>query len=82
MTSLTERKSRPPSGRSAVSHVFRHDPCVKAAVIAAPPGVVFSSEGLRGVFVLAQLWRAEHDERATYHNIGTEHLLRASHKNL
>lgn len=41
---------------------FTRDPRIKAAVIAAPLGIVFSPEGLGDVSVPVQLWRPEHDE--------------------
>jgi predicted dienelactone hydrolase len=42
--------------------VFVHDPRVRAAVVAAPAlGFTFGSEGLKGVTVPVQLWRAESD---------------------
>jgi len=45
---------------------YVHDPRIKAAVIAAPLGVVFGRDGLKAVRVPVQLWRAEKDERALF----------------
>ncbi len=45
---------------------FVHDPRIKAAVIAAPIGLVFSDDGLEAVNVPLQLWRAENDELLEY----------------
>lgn len=45
---------------------FTHDPRIKAAVIAAPLGLVFSPEGLEDVTVPVQLWRPENDELAIH----------------
>lgn len=43
-----------------------HDRRIKAAVIAAPLGLVFDAEGLRDVTVPIQLWRPEHDVLASH----------------
>jgi len=59
------------SGRPAArpKPVYTHDPRIKAAVIAAPLGVVFGREQLKAVTVPIQLWGATKDERATFaHN--------------
>ena len=47
---------------------YTHDPRIKAAVIAAPLGIVFSADGMKRVTAPVQLWRAENDELATHHN--------------
>ena len=53
-----EEETRAPPPRSA----FVHDPRIKAAVVAAPAlGFTFEREGLAGVRVPLQLWRAEND---------------------
>ena len=53
-----EEASRPIPPRSA----FVHDARIKAAVVAAPAlGYTFEREGLKGVAVPIQLWRAEDD---------------------
>jgi predicted dienelactone hydrolase len=49
------RLSPPPAG-------FVHDPRIGAAVIAAPLGVLFTSEGLAGIKAPIQLWRGDVDE--------------------
>lgn len=60
--------TKSPSGpRSAAPTLpFTQDPRIKAAVIAAPLGLVFSPEGLKDVTVPVQLWRPENDELATH----------------
>jgi predicted dienelactone hydrolase len=45
---------------------YPHDPRIKAAVIAAPLGVVFGRDELKSVRVPVQLWRAAKDERARF----------------
>jgi len=55
-----------PTKRTAPS--YTHDARIKAAVIAAPLGIVFSSEGMTRVTVPIQLWQAENDDVATHHN--------------
>ena len=60
-------KTPPPTGGPAPS--YTHDPRIKAAVIAAPLGIVFSADGMKKVTVPIQLWQAENDELATHHNI-------------
>lgn len=45
---------------------FMQDPRIKAAVIAAPLGLVFSPEGLRDIAVPVQLWRPENDDLASH----------------
>lgn len=47
---------------------YTHDPRIKAAVIAAPLGIVFSADGMKKITAPIQLWRAENDELATHHN--------------
>ncbi len=54
------------AGAAALKPAVSRDPRIKAAVIAAPLGVVFSSEGLKDVSAPVQLWRPENDELATY----------------
>ncbi|MGI9413193.1 MAG: alpha/beta hydrolase family protein [Hyphomicrobiales bacterium] len=56
----------PPAGGTAPS--YTHDPRIKAAVIAAPLGIVFSADGLKRVTAPVQLWRLENDELASHHN--------------
>ena len=53
-----------------------HDARIRAAVIAAPLGLVFSPEGLSGVRVPVQLWRPEHDVLAS-HPYNAEAVYRA-----
>ena len=63
----TDRSSKPSSaGKAGPKRSFIHDPRIKAAVIAAPLGLVFSPEGLRDVTVPVQLWRPEHDVLASH----------------
>jgi predicted dienelactone hydrolase len=45
---------------------FTHDARIKAAVIAAPLGVIFGRDELKNVSVPVQLWRAAKDERALF----------------
>ena len=47
---------------------YTNDPRIKAAVIAAPLGIVFSADGMKRVTAPIQLWRAENDELASRHN--------------
>ena len=47
---------------------FTHDPRIKAAVIAAPIGMVFSGDGLSEITAPVQLWRAERDELLIHPN--------------
>lgn len=56
------------SGRATkrAKPVYVHDARIKAAVIAAPLGVVFGREELKTVSVPIQLWRAEKDERELF----------------
>ena len=56
----------PPAGGPAPD--YTHDPRIKAAVIAAPLGIVFSADGMKRVTAPVQLWRAENDELASRHN--------------
>ena len=49
------RPTAPPSA-------YTHDPRVAAAVVAAPLGVVFTHDGLRGITAPIQLWRPDRDE--------------------
>lgn len=53
-------------GNRPPPRTYTHDPRVKAAVIAAPLGLVFSQEGLKDVTASVQLWRAEHDHLVLY----------------
>lgn len=55
---------------------FPHDPRIRAAVIAAPLGLVFPPEGLAAVTAPLQLWRAEEDELAI-HPYNAEAVFRA-----
>lgn len=59
----------PATGTRPATRNYVHDPRVKAAVIAAPLGLVFSSDGLKAVRVPVQLWRPENDVMAPHpHN--------------
>ena len=53
------------AGRPPV-RTYTHDARVKAAVIAAPLGLVFSAEGLKEVTAAVQLWRPEFDALALH----------------
>jgi len=63
-TSAPRQRSGRPTARP--KPVYTHDPRIKAAVIAAPLGVVFGRDQLKSVSVPIQLWGATKDERATF----------------
>jgi len=62
------RGSKRPGTRkfTATKRPYIHDTRIKAAVIAAPLGVVFGREGLKSVSVPVQLWRTVRDERVKF----------------
>jgi predicted dienelactone hydrolase len=61
----TPRRRSGRTAKRAKPH-YVHDARIKAAVIAAPLGVVFGREELKNVSVPIQLWRAEKDERELF----------------
>ena len=73
-------KTPPPTGGPPPD--YAHDPRIKAAVIAAPLGIVFSADGMKKVTVPVQLWRAENDELATHHNIKAVREACRSHRSI
>jgi predicted dienelactone hydrolase len=63
-TGAPRRRSGRPASTS--KSAYTHDARIKAAVIAAPLGVVFGRDELKAVTVPIQLWRAEKDERVRF----------------
>lgn len=54
------------AGKAGPKRTFTYDPRIRAAVIAAPLGLVFSPEGLQNISVPLQLWRPENDVLASH----------------
>lgn len=64
----SDSASAPDDEKDEEGPIYTHDPRIKAAVLAAPLGLIFSASGLADATVPVQLWRPEKDQVLLFPN--------------